>query len=491
MTQPARRSTRTRKTPQRFSDENFETPKKTSDIPVNYDVDGQEYFDEYDGQGRLWEVNLLTNEKVLLYDPLQFTEEITHSGEKETKQPDTTVTKHTLIFKLRSKQLARRLYQAPLQITENHTLVCPCEKPSGGKHTNLMESLDKSIIYYLNKAINYYKQDASMKGKFELFKDKNLFVLDEITIRESYFTPEGKECGEDRMLYPEWGRKNKLTLYGALMFDGATFHFYSDRFENEGPQLVITEKEKPRDKRVTFNLPPKKRRYLGQKEKTVFKKAVETPLPPETDIVAAETLLAIGFDKTGRAKKSNKRLKKLKKKLDRLENLLDVYKSDKSKLTNSLDKLLTKEPTPQYIFRQTYQKFSSLENRPIGIEYELYTNKLKSPLVTIAELIKQHPEFHFSDSTQEEYIVFSYTHLPSGNTYDTALFTKNKKEECFGIILHNNQIDYDIDNFRKQMWWQFGSTLNYTIQIKQNIEKAITRTVRRSRARSNRSEDYY
>ena len=488
MTQPTRRSTRTRKTPQRFSDENFETPKKTSDMPVNYDVDGQEYFDEYDGQGRLWEVNLLTNEKVLLYDPLQFTEEITHSGEKETKQPDTTVTKHTLIFKLRSKQLARRLYQAPFQITENHTLVCPWEQSSGGKHTNLMESLDKSIIYYLNKAINYYKEEVSGTDKFEQFKNKNLFVLDEITISESYFTPEGKECGEDRMLYPEWGRKHKLTLYGALMFDGATFHFYSDRVETEGPQLVITEKEKPRDKRVTFNLPPKKRKYLG--EKTVFKKAVDTP---ETDIVVAETLLTMGARKKKTEKKTNKRLKKqkkkLEKKLDRLENLLEAYKTDNSKLTNSLDKLVSKDPATQYIFRQTYQKFSSLENRPIGIEYELYTNKLKSPLVTIAELITHHPEFHFSDSTQEEYIVFSYTHLPSGKTYDTTLFTKNKKEDCFGIILYNNQIDYDIDNFRKQMWWQFGSTLNYTIQIKQNIEKAIDRAVRRSRDRSNRIDD--
>ena len=53
MSQPTRRSTRTRKAPQRFAEEDFETSKKSTDVPINFDVDGQEYFDQYDDAGRL------------------------------------------------------------------------------------------------------------------------------------------------------------------------------------------------------------------------------------------------------------------------------------------------------------------------------------------------------------------------------------------------------------------------------------------------------
>ena len=85
MSQPLRRSTRTRKAPQRFSDENFQTKKSVNSLQVNsgdevsplnsQGVDGQEYYEEYDGQGRLWEINLLTGEGTLLYDPSQFSED--------------------------------------------------------------------------------------------------------------------------------------------------------------------------------------------------------------------------------------------------------------------------------------------------------------------------------------------------------------------------------------------------------------------------------
>ena len=496
MSQPTRRYTRTRKAPQRFAEEDFETSKKSTDVPINFDVDGQEYFDQYDDAGRLWEVNLVTNEKVLLYDPANFGEVVAkeiQTSNQESKHPDSTITKRELVFKLEAKNCPE-----VSTVFLRHEL----ENESEFYDEFCQACSRENVIQTLNTAIRLYKKENDITSWKRFPK---LFTLKSVQTRERYLTPEGTKCGDTKLLSPSWGEAEVVSdRFNTLIFDGATFHF---DVASQKPILVISEKnnkpgeakEVKKERKVTFAYPPKKEYryhpYPAEVPRSTFNDAVQTPLPPNKDLDAAETLLAIGFDKTGKAKKSNKRLKrqkkKLQKKLDRLENLLEVYKSDNFKLTNSLDKLLTKEPAPQYIFRQTYQKFSSLENRPIGIEYELYTNKLESPLVTIADLITRHPEFHFSDSTQEEYIIFSFTHLPSGRTYDTAFITKNKKRDTFEIILHNNQIDYDIHNFRKQLWWQFGSTLNYTIQIKQNIEKAIRRAVRRSRNRSDRSEDYY
>ena len=177
MSAQPRRSTRTRKAPQRFSDESFATKKTSESTQINSDeevssqnsqgVDGQEYYEEYDGQGRLWEINLLTGEGNLLYDPSQFSHETVESGREETKEPDTTVTKHALIFNFRSKQLSRRLYQRPFQITEDHTLVCPLEFASTTELNNLIESHGGSIIKYLNKAANYYKEEVSGTDKFK------------------------------------------------------------------------------------------------------------------------------------------------------------------------------------------------------------------------------------------------------------------------------------------------------------------------------------
>ena len=85
----------------------------------------------------------------------------------------------------------------------------------------------------------------------------------------------------------------------------------------DGPELVITEKEKPRDKKVTFSLPPKKRpAFRKEKESEVFKAAVDTPLPQERDIVAAETLLTMGQRQKERAKKKRDK-KELKRKKER------------------------------------------------------------------------------------------------------------------------------------------------------------------------------
>ena len=104
--QPTRRSARTRKAPQRFADEDFETSEKSTDVPINFDVDGLEFFDLYDDAGRLWEVNLVTNEKVLLYDPANFGEVVAEeiqTSNQESKHPDSTITKRELLFKLEAK----------------------------------------------------------------------------------------------------------------------------------------------------------------------------------------------------------------------------------------------------------------------------------------------------------------------------------------------------------------------------------------------------
>ena len=171
------RSTRTRKAPQRFSDESFATKKTSDSTQINSDyevssqnrqgVDGQEYYEQYDGQGRLWEINLVTGEGTLLYDPSQFSEDTVESGQKETKEPDTTVTKHTLNLKIKSKQYVRKLYTRPSQIVEDHFLVCPLKLDSPESLNNLIESHGGSIIYYLNKAVSYYRKElvptASLK----------------------------------------------------------------------------------------------------------------------------------------------------------------------------------------------------------------------------------------------------------------------------------------------------------------------------------------
>ena len=497
MSAQPRRSTRTRKAPQRFSDESFATKKTSESTQINSDeevtsqnsqgVDGQEYYEEYDGQGRLWEINLVTGEGTLLYDPSQFSEDTVESGQKETKEPDTTITQYLLIFKLRSKQLARKLYQPPVQITENHTLFSRWLPTSGVK--NPMESPGNNIIYYLNKAVNPYTREDFNKDTLKLFKDKNLFVLDEITIRESYFTPEGEECGEPRTFYPEWGRKHNLTPYGALVFDGATFHFYSDRVDNEGPQLVITEKEKPRDKRVTFNLPPKKRKPLDGKEKgeEVFKKAVETPLPQETDIKAAETLLSISNPEKksdeSRCPFSASQLWKQKQRwLRKREEKAQKKKTDKKKLKKRVDKLFSPtgyssdygEHSGSHLYRQTYQKFNVFSDEPVSAEQQLFTNSLVSPLTTLAHLWTSTNFQLYCD----EYMVFKYTNLSNGTSNVSAFIYTDRYTHQKNIILYNNQTEYYMDNFRKKLWWEYGHQLDYSIKIVHNIEQEIAQSLK-------------
>ena len=505
MSQPTRRSTRTRKAPQRFSEESFQNKKTTESKQVNsdddvssfdsQDVDGQEYYEEYDGQGRLWEINLLTGEGTLLYDPSQFSENTTHSGIEETKEPDTTITKHALIFNFRSKQVARRLYQRPFQITEDHTLVCPLEFASTTELNNLIESHGGSIIYYLNKAVNYYKEEVSGTYKFEQFKDKNLFVLDEITISESYFTPEGKECGEDKTFYPEWGQKKNLMLYGALMFDGVTFHFYHDRVdsdpvESDGPQLVITEKEKPRQKKVTFNLPPKKRKPLTEKEKgkEVFKKAVETPLPQETDIKAAETLLSISnpekkSDESHSQLSASQLWKQKQRWLRKRDERARKKEKDKKKLKKRVDKIVDQtkytsnylQHSGSYLYRQTYQKFNIFSNAPVTQEQQLFTNHLVSPLTTLANLWTSTNHQIYCD----EYMLFKYTNLTTGVTNVLTFIYTGRHTPQYNIILYNNQIEYYMDNFRKQLWWDYGHECKYTIKVVHNMEQEISQSLKK------------
>lgn len=497
MSSQPRRSTRTRKAPQRFSDESFATKKTIESTQINSDeevspqnsqgVDGQEYYEEYDGQGRLWEINLVTGEGTLLYDPSQFSDATVESGQKETKEPDTTVTEYLLIFKLRSKQLARKLYQAPVQITENHTLFCEWLPTSGVK--NPMETLGNNIIYYLNNAVNPYTGEDFNKDTLKLFKDKNLFVLDEITIRESYFTPEGKKCGESRTLYPEWGRTHNLTPYGALIFDGVTFHFYSDRVDNEGPQLVITEKEKPRDKRVTFNLPPKKRKPLDAKEKgeEVFKKAVETPLPQETDIKAAETLLSIAnpekkcdesCSQFSASQLWNQKQRWLRKRDERARK----KKTEKNRLKKRVDKIVDDtsyssdygQRSGSHLYRQTYQKFNVFSGKPVSAEQQLFTNRLVSPLTTLTELWTSTNHQLYCD----EYMVFKYTNLSNGTSNVSAFIYTDRYTHQKNIILYNNQTEYYMDNFRKKLWWEYGHELDYSIKIVNNIEQEIAQSLK-------------
>ena len=512
MSQPTRRSTRTRKTPQRFSEETFQNKKTTESKQVNNSdnvssfncqgVDGQEYYEEYDGQGRLWEINLLTGEGTLLYDPSQFSEDTTQTGVQETKEPDTTVTKHALIFNFRSKQLARRLYQRPFQITENHTLVCPLELKTTRDLDNLIESHGGSIIYYLNKAINYYKEEVSGTDKFKQFKDKNLFVLDEITIRESYFTPEGKECGEDKTFYPEWGQKKMLMLYGALMFDGVTFHFYresadADPVKQEGPQLVITEKQNerkqderrvktPKEKKVTFNLPPKKHpsyREQVEGDRDVFKKAVETPLPSKSDIVAAETLLTISDIEKMHGKKTRKKEKKRDKEKKKRDKEARKKKKEKKKLKKRLDKLFTPigynidcgEGSGSHLYRQTYQKFNVFSDKPVSAEQQLFTDTLVSPLTTLAHLWTSTNYQLYCD----EYMVFKYTNLSNGTSNVLAFIYADRYTHQKNIILYNNQTEYYMDNFRKKLWWEYGHQLDYSIKIVHNIEQEIAQSLKK------------
>lgn len=485
-TQP-RRSTRTRKAPQRFSNESFATKKTNESTQINSDeevsfqnsqgVDGQEYYEEYDGQGRLWEINLVTGEGTLLYDPSQFSDDTVESRQKETKEPDTTITQYLLIFKLRSKQLARKLYQPPVQITENHTLFSRWLPTFGVK--NPMESPGNNIIYYLNKAVNPYTREVFNKDTLKLFKDKNLFVLDEITIRESYFTPEGEECGEERTFYPEWGRKHNLTPYGALVFDGATFHFYSDRVDNEGPQLVITEKEKPRDKRVTFN--------IDKEREVVFKKAVETPLPLETDIVAAETLLTMGARKKEKEKKKKWRNNEKKRKMQlqnrkKRDERARKKETEKNRLKKRVDRIVDDtsysidygEHSGTHLYRQTYQKFNVFSDEPVSAEQQLFTNRLVSPLTTLTELWTSTNHQLYCD----EYMVFKYTNLSNGTSNVSAFIYTDRYTHQKNIILYNNQTEYYMDNFRKKLWWEYGDKLDYSIKIVNNIEQEIAQSLK-------------
>ena len=517
MSAQLRRSTRTRKAPQRFSDESFATKKTSESTQINSDeevssqnsqgVDGQEYYEEYDGQGRLWEINLVTGEGTLLYDPSQFSEDTVESGQKETKEPDTTVTKHTLNLKIKSKQYVRKLYTRPSQIVEDHFLVCPLKLDSPESLDNLIESHGGSIIYYLNKAVNYYRKELCPNGVIEMFKNKNLFELDKITITESYFTPDGKLCGKDKTFYPEWGQKKNLMLYSKLMFDGATFHFYSNRNddevdedlyfeqtwkevgEKEGPELVITEKEKPSDKRVTFNLPPKKRKPLDGKEKgqEVFKKAVETPLPQETDIKAAETLLSISnpekksdeshcpFSASQLWKQKQRWQKKRDERARKKEN-------DKKKLKKRVDKLFSptgyssdyEEHSGSHLYRQTYQKFNVFSDKPVSAEQQLFTSSLVSPLTTLAHLWTSTNHQLYCD----EYMVFKYTNLSNGTSNVSAFIYTDRYTHLKNIILYNNQTEYYMDNFRKKLWWEYGHQLDYSIKIVHNIEQEIAQSLK-------------
>ena len=120
-------------------------------------------------------------------------------------------------------------------------------------------------------------------------------------------------------ILPEWGTKKNLMLFGALTFDGATFHFYSDKADSSrvgpnGPQLVITEKtdeaktdktksdetkskvaspEKEREKKVTFAIPHKKeyryQPYPAEMPLSQFKTALILS-PDKNSQDAAETL---------------------------------------------------------------------------------------------------------------------------------------------------------------------------------------------------------
>ena len=534
MPQPLRRSTRTRKAPQRFADENFQDKNTTESKQVNssdeveilefdpnlygyFGPDGQEYYQKYDEQGRLWEISLLTGEGILLADNINA--DSSQSGEKETKEPDTTVTRHTLVIEFRSKQMARKLYQRPFQITENHTLFCPLEFASTKELENLIESHGGSIIYYLNKAINYYKEEVSGTDKFEQFKNKNQFLLDEITIRESYFTPEGKECGEDKIFYPEWGTKKNLMLYGALTFDGATFHFYSDKADSRvvgsnGPQLVISEKtevaksdeaksveaksveaspEKAGEKKVTFAIPHRKEYryepYPAEMPLSQFKEAVNTPLPDKNSQDAAETLLTLSSnqllstqnDLVADDEMKKKRKKKDKKKKDKNKKEKKKRKSKKKKekkqTRQSIENRSLFSNQQTYVYKQTYQLFSSIDRRFLSGEQTLYTNTAVSPLSTLADLWCTVAEFEIREN---EYLLFQLTDNVKGTSSNICHVSLDRKTKNTRIILYNSQIDYDINNFRKRIWWEFGTSFKYTIEIVQDMDKAIRRATLRS-----------
>ena len=189
------------------------------------------------------------------------------------------------------------------------------------------------------------------------------------------------------------------------------------------PQLIISEKDNQKStKQVTFNFPPKKWR--------------------ESLSVASNTSLANDFSVASNTS---------------LDNDFDVVENSAKIAADALLQL----STPNTIYKQTYQIFNIHTNKAASTEYMLYTNSLVSPLLTIRDLWLKNTYF----IKNNQYILFKYVTLNIGIEEDLACVTWNMSKKEYDIILYNNHIDYNINKFRKDIWWEYSNSATYKISI--------------------------
>ena len=272
-----------------------------------------------------------------------------------------------------------------------------------------------NIIPYLNTAAKDYKNTFLGTDLYNHFLKHTKYTISKITIRKR--TINKNSMVQDIELFqdfePIWLPYH--TSFREFIFDGATFHYIPD-YNNKPslPHLIISEKDNHRlPKQVTFNLP------------TNLRTPSKTSLDNDFDVVensakiAADTLLQLS--------------------------------------------------TPTTIYKQTYQIFNINTNKAVSTEYMLYTNSLVSPLLTIRDLWLK--DTYFSKNNQ--YILFKYVTLNIGTEEDLACVTWNTSKKEYDIILYNNHIDYNINKFRKDIWWEYSNSATYKISIVTNMDAEI------------------
>jgi len=410
--------------------------------------------------------------------------------DNETHISNTAKKQYTLVFQLTGGG-------HPTQMTNYILEASSLPKNNFEQHTFFPNSCIPyayNIIPYLNTAAKDYKNKFVGTDLYNQFLKHLKYTISNITLRERNINKDStiKDIELFQDLETNWLPYN--TSLGELIFDGATFHYIPDwhpEYNNDNslpqPQLIISEKDNQKStKQVTFN---------GDISKWMKNLSVKYSSPLTNNLsvacntnvnnnlsVASNTSLDNDLSVACNTSLANNLSVACNTSLD---NEFDVVENSAKIAADTLLQLSKpSEPPeppkpfePNTIYKQTYQIFNINTNKAASTEYMLYTNSLVSPLLTIRDLWLK--DTYFIKNNQ--YILFKYVTLNIGIEEDLACVTWNTSKKEYDIILYNNHIDYNINKFRKDIWWEYSNSATYKISIVTYMDAEINSSLNRVR----------
>lgn len=426
---PSRRSNRIRNAPVRFGDEKFATTQESS-APV-IPLEDHSWYDEIvDDNGRLWELNLNTGERTLLYDPSQYIDYLTGlHGHTETKEPDKTMDKLVIIFEMSSIQSLR--YPDVDTYTMEATDLPEDTFDQFESNGAFSRAMDDIVLPILNTAVQEYRTTVS-SDKYDSFTEHGVYILTAVLTgihRKGALLPNSTAT----LLHtsPVWGK--------TITFDGSVFHFPFNCPTDNGLQKNIS---------LVIDTDVSK---------------VKNDIPSDIELEAANTLM--GFRDADKVRVS-----------DTVDQLPNTTRGPPPGFTDKalLGNIITPPTTvvnQNKLYKQTYQIFNIDPYKESGGEFKMHTDSLFSPLTNLQYMWLKNTDLLKSG---KEYLLFNYTNANYKFPEMLAIVYWDIVNDCYDIILYNNQIDYHIDNFRKNLWWEFGNTVQYKISVVTDMEKAFS-----------------